>query len=61
MPTSYSDQFFVIDPYSPPPAGTAMNFVNYTLIDQDDDLDFEAAGGDTVNGSDITNSWPGDR
>ena len=60
MPTSYSDQFFVIDPYSPPPAGTAMNFVNYTLIDQDDDLDFEAAGGDTVNGSDITNSWPGD-
>ncbi len=60
MPTAYNDQFFLIDPYSPPPAGTAMNFVNYTLVDQDDDFDFEAAGGDTVNGIDITASWPGD-
>lgn len=60
MPASYSDQFFTIDPYSPPPAGTAMNFVNYTLVDQDDDDDFEASGGDTVNGVDITSSYPGD-
>ena len=60
MPTAYSDQFFIIDPYSPPPAGTAMNFTRYILTDQDDDSDFEAAGGDTVNGIDITDSWPGD-
>lgn len=60
MPTSYSDQFYLIDPYSPPAAGTAMNFTHYTLTDQDDDADFEAAGGDTINGIDITDSWPGD-
>ncbi len=60
MPTTYNDQFFNIDPYSPPPVGTMMNFVHYDLVDQDDDMDFEAAGGDTINGIDITASWPGD-
>lgn len=60
MPTSYTDQFFVMDPYNPPPTGTVLNFVTFTLVDQDDDNDFEAAGGDTVNGSDIVSSWPGD-
>ncbi len=60
MPTSYSDQFFLIDPYSPPPAGTAMNFVNYTLVDQNDDADFDRFNGDSVNGVDITSSYPGD-
>jgi len=56
MPTTYSDQFFIIDPYNPPPAGTAMNFTRYTLTGQDDDSDFEAARGDTVNGINITDS-----
>jgi hypothetical protein len=37
MPTSYTDQFYIIDPYSPPPNGTALNFVNYTLMDENDD------------------------
>lgn len=60
MPTSYTDQFFFIDPANPPATGTFMTFSNLTLVDQDDDNDFEAAGGDTVNGSDITSSYPGD-
>lgn len=60
MPTSYSDQFFVINPYSPPPAGTAMTFVNLDLVDQNDDADFDRFDNDSVDGSDITSSWPGD-
>lgn len=60
MPTSFLDQFFIIDPYSPPPAGTAMNFVKYTLTDQNDDGDIDRFDGDSVNGQDVTSSWPGD-
>ena len=60
MPTSFLDQFFIIDPYSPPPAGTAMNFSNFTLIDQNDDNDIDRFDGDSVNGQDVTSSWPGD-
>ncbi|MCP5038442.1 MAG: Hint domain-containing protein, partial [Rhodobacteraceae bacterium] len=60
MPTTYTDQFFIIDPFSPPPVGTAMNFVNYDLIDQNDDDDFDRFDNDSVNGSDITSSFPGD-
>lgn len=60
MPTTYNDQFFEIDPFSPPPNGTAMTVVNLQLVDQDDDDDIEAAGGDTVGGFDVTASWPGD-
>ncbi|MBT0957601.1 Hint domain-containing protein [Alphaproteobacteria bacterium KMM 3653] len=60
MPTTYTDQFFDIDPFSPPSAGTAMNFSNYDLVDADDDNDIGAAGADTVNGIDVTNAYPGD-
>lgn len=60
MPTSYTDQFFIIDPFSPPPNGTVMNFVTYTLIDQNDDGDVDAFNNDSVAGFDITSSWPGD-
>lgn len=60
MPTSFTDQFFTIDPYSPPPAGTAMNFSLYTLIDQNDDGDIDRFNNDSVNGLDVTSSWPGD-
>jgi hypothetical protein len=60
MPTSYSDQFFTIDPFNGETVGTLITIDVYTLIDNDDDGDLGAAGGDTVNGIDITNSWPGD-
>jgi hypothetical protein len=60
MPTNYSDQFFTFDPANPPAVGAAVNFSVFGIVDQDDDDDIGAAGGDTVNGSDVTASWPGD-
>lgn len=60
MPTTYLDQFFVIDPFSPPPAGTVMVVQKYNLIDQNDDNDIDQFDNDSVNGQDVTNSWPGD-
>lgn len=60
MPTSYTDQFYAFDPASPPPAGSAVNFAVLSFVDQDDDGDIESAGGDSINGADVTGSWPGD-
>ncbi|WP_420857937.1 Hint domain-containing protein [Marivivens marinus] len=60
MPTTYTDQFFFIDPYSPPPSGTVLNFTVMTLTDQDDDGDVGTAGNDTINGVDITGTYNGD-
>lgn len=60
MPTTYSDQFWILDPYAPPPAGSALTVQVYNLVDFDDDLDFSAAGGDSLNGVDITGVYDGD-
>ncbi|MFT7594594.1 MAG: hypothetical protein ACI8R4_001915 [Paracoccaceae bacterium] len=60
MPASYTDQFFTIDPFNPPPVGTQLNLSTFTLIDQNDDDDFDRFDNDSVDGFDITSSWPGD-
>ncbi len=60
MPTNYTDQFYLIDPFNPPAGGTPLNFVSYTLTDQNDDDDLDRFDGDSVNGFDIQSSWPGD-
>lgn len=60
MPTTYTDQFFTFDPANPPGGGTSVSFVNYNLTDQNDDGDLDQSDNDSVNGSDITASWPGD-
>ncbi|MEM6305891.1 MAG: Hint domain-containing protein [Pseudomonadota bacterium] len=60
MPTTYSDQFFLMDPAVPPGLGTTLTPNFLSLVDQDDDNDVGRFGGDTVNGSDVTRSWPGD-
>lgn len=60
MPTTYTDQFFTFDPANPPSGGTSVNFVTYNLIDQNDDNDFDRFDNDSVNGSDISSSYPGD-
>ncbi len=57
---TYSDQFYIMDPSAPPAAGTVLNYVNYTLTDQNNDGDFDRFNNDSVNGSDITSSYPGD-
>lgn len=60
MPTSYVDQFYLMDPANPPSVGTTLTPVSYTLIDQNDDGDIDRFDGDSINGIDVTNSWPGD-
>jgi hypothetical protein len=60
MPTSYTDQFYYIDPYSPPPNGTVMNFVTLNMTDQNNDGDLDAFDGDSVHGLDIQSSWHSD-
>lgn len=60
MPTTYTDQFFLMDPASPPPVGTTLTVQSYDLIDQNDDDDIDRFDNDSVNGSDVTRSWPGD-
>jgi hypothetical protein len=60
VPTTFTDQFFIIDPFSPPPFGTALNFSRFDLIDQNDDGDVDRFDNDSVNGSDVTQSYPGD-
>lgn len=60
MPTSYTDQFFLMDPANPPPAGTLLTVSLLTMVDQDDDGDVDRFNNDSVNGSDVQSSWPGD-
>lgn len=60
MPTTYKDQFFELDPANPPGFGTAISFVRLEMVDQNDDGDLDRFNGDSVNGLDITQSWPGD-
>ena len=60
MPTTYLDQFYSFDPANPPPGGTAVVVDKFNLTDVDDDGEIDAPSGDTVNGQDVTSSWPGD-
>ncbi|UZD91027.1 Hint domain-containing protein [Cognatishimia activa] len=60
MPATYLDQFWVIDPYSPPAAGTTLTVQKYELVDNDDDGDVGGDGGDTINGIDVDRAYPGD-
>ncbi len=60
MPTTYLDQFFILDPASPPAVGTLLTVQKYNLVDQNDDGDIDRFDNDSVNGVDVTRSWPGD-
>ncbi|SMO94195.1 Hint domain-containing protein [Ruegeria faecimaris] len=60
MPTTYLDQFYSFDPANPPPGGTSVVVDKFNLTDVDDDGEIDAPSGDTVNGQDVTSSWPGD-
>lgn len=61
MPSSYTDQFWLIDPYSPPPSGTILDVQTYDMIDTDDDGNIGRSGDDSIDGSDVTRAYPGDR
>lgn len=60
MPTAYEDQFFTVDPGSPPAVGTALTFQRVEFIDEDDDGNIETNTGDTWNGNAISQVWQGD-
>lgn len=60
MPTSYVDQFYLMDPANPPSVGTLLTPVSYTLIDQNNDGDIDRFDNDSINGIDVTSAWPGD-
>lgn len=58
MPTSYTDQFYDMDPFSPPAQNSPLNVVTYSFIDEDDNGFIEI--GDTFEGNLITGVYPGD-
>ncbi len=60
MPTTYTDQFYIIDPFAPPAAGTVLTVNVYDLVDQNDNLLIEVGDGSTVNGVDVIRIYPGD-
>jgi hypothetical protein len=60
MPTSYFDQFFTIDPGNPPAVGTALTKSFYEIVDQNNNNLINRFSNDSVDGQDITASWPGD-
>lgn len=60
MPAIYTDQFYTMDPYAPPPGGTAVTFSRLDMTDQNDDGDIDQFDNDTVDGQDVLSSWPGD-
>ena len=57
MPTTYTDQFFVIDPANPPPSGTSLTVQNYDFVDSDDNGFIQPDVGDTANGAEVTSVW----
>jgi hypothetical protein len=60
MPTTFNDQFYLMDPFAPPPDGTTLVPVRFDLVDQNDDGDVDRFNGDSIDGSDIQSSYPGD-
>lgn len=60
MPTTYTDQFFVMDPGNPPAGGTALTRQTFDFIDSNDDGFIGTGAGDTFNGLTITSVWVGD-
>lgn len=60
MATTYTDQFWIIDPFNPPSRGTVLNVQDFDAIDVNDDGYLDTTSGDTINGFDITATYVGD-
>ena len=60
MPTTYTDQFYQIDPSAPPAPGTVLTQQFLNAVDQNDNNFLSRNGNDSIDGSDITNVYPGD-
>lgn len=61
MPTTYTDQFFIIDPANPGANGTVVGSTltvsKFDIVDQNDDNLINRLNNDSVDGSDITASY----
>ena len=61
MPTTYTDQFFLIDPANPGANGTVpgstLSVTSLNLVDENDDGLINRLNNDSVDGSDITASY----
>ena len=60
-----TDQFYLIDPFNPPPPGTSLNVQDLQVTDADDDGQLESnpwwdPQADTIDGSRIVGSYQGD-
>lgn len=60
MPTTYTDQFFTMDPGNPPPAGTALTTASFSFVDFNDNGRIDPNTNDTFNGVQITAVWRND-
>ena len=60
MPTTYTDQFYTIDPANPPTAGSNLVAQLTTFVDNNDDGQIGTGVGDTFNGIGITSVWAND-
>lgn len=61
MPTTHTDQFYVMDPGNPPPNGTALAVQNFSFVDNNDDGFIGTGAGDTFNGDTVTSVWVNDQ
>jgi hypothetical protein len=61
MPTTFNDQFYVIDPYAPPPVGTTLVQQRFDLVDNNDDGDVDRFNNDLIDGVDIPVPIPATR
>lgn len=60
MAANCTDQFFVMDPASPPKAGTNLEVQLINLTDQNEDGDIDRFNNDAAGGLDVRSTWPGD-
>ncbi|SFR20186.1 Hint domain-containing protein [Poseidonocella sedimentorum] len=57
---TFFDQFYEMDPFSPPPAGTTLNVAFLEADDADNSGTLSRYGEDLIDGSDINRIWDGD-
>lgn len=60
MPTTYTDEFYVMDPYAPPSQGTTLTVTYMDITDQNNNGLINRYSNDNVEGSDIYAAYPGD-
>ncbi|PHR52955.1 MAG: type I secretion protein [Robiginitomaculum sp.] len=60
MPISYTDQFWVMDPFAPPNSGDPLTAFDYELIDDQPDGEITGLGSDSINGHDVIGVFNGD-